>query len=43
MVSRVLRNDTVFRRMAELSDRADVPYISDEIRARLMRIARNRL
>lgn len=43
MTSRILRFDTVFRRMAELSGRPDVPQISDEIRARLTRIANNRL
>lgn len=43
ITSRMLRFDTVFRRMAELSGRPDVPMISDEIRARLTRIANNRL
>ena len=43
MTSRILRHDTVFRRSAELSGVPDVPYISQDLRARLNRIARKHL
>ena len=43
MTSRILRHDTVFRRSGELSGRPDVPHISQELRARLYRIAHKHL
>ena len=39
ITSRILRHDTVFRRSEELSGVPDVPYISQDLRTRLNRIA----